>query len=350
MSDAATRAPASAIRVVATACQLALRACFDSAGQFDRARLEWNLAHTEATLRALATGAAPQLFVLPQFSVHGFSMGRKVADWVAASATIPGPETDRLGRLARDLDAWIAGTLFERHAAFPGRHFLTGFLISPAGDVVLCYRKLYAFSTKTRPGDVYHEFVAQFGRDALFPVASTPFGRVGMAIAGDVLWPEVTRSLALRGAEIILNPTGSMRAPAEVGTAFGEIRRVRAYENVACVVFANVGPLNDEPCPAGSRWPSQIIDHEGRVLAEAADGGESHATATLDIGALRAHRATPMRNLLAQLQPALHAPDYADAQLWPLAHWAERPLSEPRELFDVEAATWRRMRESGRFE
>lgn len=348
MTIATASAPAT--RVVATACQLALRACFDAAGRFDPDRLEWNLAHTETTLRALASGAAPQLFVLPQFSVHGFSMGHSVADWCAAAATIPGPETDRLGRLARELDAWIAGTLFERLDAFPGRHFLTGFLISPAGDVVLRYRKLYAFSTKTRPGDIYHEYVARFGHEALFPVATTPFGRVGMAIAGDVLWPEVTRSLALRGAEIILNPTGSMRTPAEVGSAFGEIRRVRAYENVACVVFANVGPLDDAPCPPGSRWPSQIINHEGRVLAEAADGGESHATATLDIGALRAHRATPMRNLLAQLQPALHAPDYAQAQLWPLDHWAARPLTEPRELFAVEADVWRQMRASGRFE
>jgi predicted amidohydrolase len=170
-----------------------------------------------------------------------------------------------------------------------------------------------------------------------------------MAIAGDVLWPEVTRSLALHGAEIILNPTGSMRTAPEVATALPHLRRVRAYENLACLVFANMGPLDDAPCPPGSRWPSQIIDHEGRVLAEAADGGESHATATLDIAALRAYRAAPMRNLLAQLQPALHAPDYSAALLWPLDHWARRPLADPREMFTVEAEVWRRMRESGRF-
>lgn len=336
--------------VVATACQLAVRSCFDTAGRFDAAGVEWNLKHTEQTLRMIAARDRTQLFLLPQFSVHGFAMGRSVADWYDASATIPGPETDRLGRLARELGVWVAGTLSERLEAFPGRHFLTGFVISPDGEVVLRYRKLYAFSTKTRPGDVYGEYVARFGLDALFPVVATPFGRIGMAIAGDVLWPEMTRSLALRGAEIILNPTGAIQTGADAQTALGSVRRVRALENLVYLVFANVGPLDDAACPPGSRWPSQLIDFEGRVLALAADAGECHATATLDVAALRAHRARPMRNLLAQLQPQLHAGDYARAQLWPLDHWAQRPLTNPSELFEVEAETWRGMRASGHFE
>jgi predicted amidohydrolase len=338
------------VATIVTACQLALRSCFDADGCFDAARVEWNFLHTERTLRALAASEHSQLFLLPQFSLQGFSMGRSVADWCAASVSIPGPQTARLGRLARELGAWIAGTLFERLDEFPGRHFLTGFLISPDGEVVLRYRKLYAFSTKTRPGDVYAEYVARFGRESLFPVAVTPLGRIGMAIAGDVLWPEMTRSLALRGAEILLNPMGSMCTPAEQETAFGCVRRVRAHENIAYMVVANIGPLDDAPCPPGSRWPSQVIDFEGRVLAASADGGEAHATAAIDIDALRAQRARPMRNFLAQLQPELHAPDYAQAQLWPLGHWAERPLTNPMELFEVEAGVWRRMRESGRFE
>ena len=335
--------------VVATACQLALRCCFDPAGRFDPARLEWNLAHTEQVLRASAARRPAGLYLLPQFSIHGFAMGRSVADWCAASATIPGPETDRIGRLARELGAWIAGTLFEKLPEFPGRHFLTGFLISPDGEVVLRYRKLYAFSTKTRPGDVYAEYIARFGRDALFPVATTPFGRVGIAIAGDLHWPEMTRSLALRGAEIILNPLGSMRAPADLETASGCIRRVRAFENVAFVVMANIGPLDEEPVTPGNRWPSQIVDFEGRVLAEGPAQGEGEASAVLDVGALRAQRAKPMRNFLAQLQPQLHAADYAEARLWPLDHWASRPLTDPRELFEVEARVWLEMRASGRF-
>ncbi len=333
----------------ATVCQLAIHSCFDGSGRIDPARLEANLAHTEQVVRAHARREHSDLYVLPQFSVHGFAMGPSIADWCALATSIPGPETDRLGRLARELDAWLAGTLVEALPEFPQRHFLTGWLVSPSGDVVLRYRKLYAFSTKTRPGDVYEEYVARFGREALFPVVTTPWGRVGIAIAGDVLWPEVTRAFALRGAEVVLNPTGSMRVPADETTAVPYIRRVRAYENLCYLLCANVGPLNGEPAAEHNRWPSQIIDFEGRVLAEAADSGESHATAVLDLQALRRHRAAPMRNLLAQLQPQLHAPDYASAELWPLGHWAQQPLQQPREMFAVEADVWRRLCESGRF-
>jgi predicted amidohydrolase len=328
---------------------LAIQSCFDTSGRVDAARLDANLAHTEQTLRAHARREHSDIYLLPQFSVHGFAMGPSIADWCALATSIPGPETERLGRLARELGAWIGGTLVEALPEFPQRHFLTGWLVSPAGDVVLRYRKSYAFSTKTRPGDVYDEYVAHFGRDALFPVVTTPWGRVGMAIAGDVLWPEVTRALALRGAEVILNPTGSMRVPADDATAVPYIRRVRAHENLCYLLFANVGPLNGEATTEHSRWPSQIIDFEGRVLAEAADSGASHATAQLDLPALRRHRATPMRNLLAQLQPQLHAPDYAAAELWPPNHWAGQPLQHPREMFAVEADVWRRLCESDRF-
>ena len=156
----------------ATACQIALRSCFDPRAGFDPARLAWNLDHTEEYLRTLARTSGSRLYVLPEFSFQGWAPGRSVADWCAASVRIPGPETARIGRLARDLDAYIAGTLFETLAEFPGRYFLTGFVIAPDGALVLRYRKLYAVSAKTRPGDVYRRYVELFGRESLFPVVS----------------------------------------------------------------------------------------------------------------------------------------------------------------------------------
>jgi predicted amidohydrolase len=321
----------------ATAVQLALKSSFVAGRGFDRARFAANFDHSEALLRRLAGETGSRLFVLPEFSFHGWATGVPLADWNAAAVRLPGPETERLGRLARELDAYVAGTLFEAMPEFPGRHFLTGFVIAPDGELVLRYRKLYAFSAKTRPGDVYERWVGLFGRESLFPVVETPLGRLGMMIAWDAQFPEVARALAMRGADVILHPLGSAFTAADAGSGFTHLREVRAHENACYLVSANMGPLDSTGPEMQGRWPSQVIDPEGRLLAATTVDAESHATATIDLERLRARRAMPVRNWLAQLQPQLHAPDYAAASLWPLSHWERQPLADPREQLELES-------------
>jgi predicted amidohydrolase len=219
-------------------------------------------------------------------------------------------------------------------------------VISPAGELVLRYRKLYAFSAKTRPGDVYERWIELFGRESLFPVVDTPLGRLGMMIAWDAQFPEVARALAMRGADVILHPLGSAFAATDAGSGFTHLREVRAHENACYLVSANMGPLDSTGPEMQGRWPSQVIDPEGRVLAATTVDAESHATATIDLELLRAQRAKPVRNWLAQLQSQLHAPDYAAASLWPLSHWEQRPLADAREQLELESQIVRRLADS----
>lgn len=335
----------------ATACQTAIECCFDTSGTFLPQRVVANQANACEVIRETWRRTGSRLFVLPQFSLHGFSMGRTSADWVNAATRIPGPETERFGELARELGIWISGTLCEVLDAFPGRYFLTGFIVGPSGEVLLRYRKLYAFSTKTRPGDVLTKYLGLFGHEALFPVVRTEIGRLGMAIAGDVNWPEMTRALALRGAEVILNPTAQALMPADRDTGMPCVRRVRAFENLCYVVLANAGPLTGGigPMPE-ARLRSEIVDYQGRVLATAETDAATTVTATVDIEALRRERALPMKNFLAQLQPQLHAPDYAAAKLWPADGWLDAPQQDPMELFRMEHRVWQQMVASGGFE
>lgn len=313
-----------------TACPVSLESCFEAGGT------SRNLDHIEQALRRERRSGDAQLFLLPEFAPYGWAPGKSVAEWNAIAETISGPTVQHLVKLAREMECWLAGTFFERLPEFPGRHFLTGFVVDHLGDVVLRYRKLYAYSQKTRPGDVYSDYVRTYGRESLFPVVDTPFGKIAMAIAYDIFWPEVPRALAMRGAEILLNPFGSARTEAQVGSAFDQVRRVRAFENVMYVAGANIGALKAMPDGPVDRWPCEIVDFEGRILGAVNSVDGRMASARVDVAALRAHRAKPMANWLAQLQPQLHAPDYLAANLWPLDAWLKNPMVDGRDQLAME--------------
>src|SRR5207248_1398409 len=55
---------------------------------------------------------------------------------------VPGPETDALGALARQWDAFVMGQAKARHPEFPGRFFNVGFVLSPEGEVLLRHHKV----------------------------------------------------------------------------------------------------------------------------------------------------------------------------------------------------------------
>lgn len=277
-----------------------------------------------------------KLVVFPEFCVQGYVTGRSIADWERAGVTLPGPETAEMAKLARSLDVHIAGAIYERIPEFPGRYFMSGFMVAPDGatpeaQLKLKYRKVYALTHKSRVGDMYNQYVARFGHDAIFPVVATPLGKIGCAVAADIAWPEVTRTLAMKGAELVFNPTAAAVAPGyasptedidqPVAPAMPMVRRVRAWENIMYLAMSNIGPFYDDDGPIGvsERLLSEIVDFRGRILARAATRAETLVPAVIDMQAMRTHRATqPRFNYLAQLQPAMHVPDYAAAKLCPL--------------------------------
>jgi formamidase len=166
---------------------------------------------------------------------------------------IPGPLTDRVGKMAAKVRRWIvAGSTFERE----GREvYNTALVFSPDGDLVTTYRKLFPwepFETST-PGD------------APPPVFDIPgIGRAGLMICYDGWFPEVARGLALRGAEVILHPTLTSTPDREDELV---LARANAVVNQCYVVNINMGDTI-----GGGR--SIAVDPEGRVLYTAGAGEE----------------------------------------------------------------------------
>ena len=314
-----------------TVCQQALRRVFDETGPFDRSALDFNVAHACEMVHTAVREQGSKLVLLPEFCLHGITPGRSVADWVQASIRMPGPETDRLSAVAAETDAYIGGCSFEFIPDFPDRYWNTAFLIAPSGEMVMKYRKLYAMTSKTRPSDVYSDWIRAYGYKSIFPVVDTPLGRLGFLIARETHWPEVGRALAMKGAEVFLNTMGS-RITVDPATGAHLVRQMRAYENIAYLAAANYGPFIGVAGSAGKpRMYAEIVDFEGRILAQADTYDETTVTAEIDIQALRRRRTGQTNNLLVQLQPRLHARTYATADHFPLDHWLDRPVAHEAE-------------------
>jgi predicted amidohydrolase len=205
---------------------------------------------------------------------------------------IPNEHTEELAAKARRHGIYIqSGTMLERDGRWPGAVFNTTCLIGPDG-ILSRYRKVnpwIPFEVHTSPHDL-----ADYS-DPLFPVVDTPIGRIGCAICYDWLFPEAIRQLTANGAEVLVRVSAYMdpwgaTAPLDWWTV---VNRCRALENVAFVVAANQGASLAHYPPYS--WPggSQVIDYDGRLLAQATPGpGERIVVAPIDVAALRHERAT----------------------------------------------------------
>ena len=125
-----------------------------------------------------------------------------------APMNLPGPYTEMISAKACQRGIYIAANMMEVHPDFPGRFFNTSFLISPQGAILIKHWKnnnnAWVFPYTT-PSDIYSEFVARFGREALFPLSRTEIGNIGLLTCGELGFPENARCTMMNGAEILLH-------------------------------------------------------------------------------------------------------------------------------------------------
>ena len=217
------------------------------------------------------TGSDTRLVVLPEYVLTGFPIGESPEEWIAKACLSEGCiEYDALGRIAEKNTVFLAGNGYEFDRNFPGIFFQTSFIIDPSGEVILRYRRLNSMFTPT-PHDVWDRYLDLYGLDGVFPVASTTIGRLGAVASEEILYPEVARCLAMRGAEVIVHSTCEVASPRL--TPKGTARRARALENLLYVISCNTAAVEGIDLPSASAdGGSMIVDYQGQVLAEAGQG------------------------------------------------------------------------------
>lgn len=179
--------------------------------------------------------------------------------------TMPGPTESRYQALAKKHRIWlIPGSIYERVG---DDVFNTAPVISPEGEVVARYRKMYPFlpyETGVKSGK---EFVT-------FEVPNV--GRFGVSICYDHWIPETTRALVWRGAEVIIHPTmtNTIDRPQELILA-----QANAIANQCYFVDVNcAGQLGN--------GRSIIVGPEGEVIHQSGEVGEQ-IPFTVDLSRVR---------------------------------------------------------------
>ena len=266
---------------------------------------------------ATFSGDTVRLAVLPEYFLTGFPMGESIPQWrEKACLEINGPEYEALGELAQKHQVYLSGNAYELDSHFPELYFQTSFIISDSGDVVLRYRRLVSMFAPT-PHDVLDAYLDHHGTDSLFPVVDTPLGRLACVASEEILYPEITRALALRGAEVICHSSSEVCSPRI--TPKNIAKQARAYENMVYIVSANTAGISGQPIPTESTdGHSQVVDYKGRVLAEAGQGESMNGYAEIDIEAQRRTRTKPaMTNILARQRLELFSSVYAGEAVYP---------------------------------
>jgi len=280
-------------------------------------------------------GTDLKLVCLPEYFLTSFPLGETRAQWKAKAAIdVNGKESEALGALAQKFKLFLCGNAYENDPNFPDLYFQSNLIWGPNGDVVLRYRRLISLYAPT-PYDVLDRYLEVYGADALFPVADTEIGKLATIASEEILYPEIARMHAMKGAEVLLHPTSEVGSPAL--TAKDIAKRARAIESMAYVVSANSASIEGIAVPAASTdGMSKIVDWNGKVLVEAGTGETMVANAVIDLPALRdTRRRTGMTNFLARQPNQLYADAYAKQEFAPAN---ATPDGKMRERSDVLAA------------
>jgi N-carbamoylputrescine amidase len=222
-----------------------------------------------------AAGRGAQVICLQELFRSQYFCREENAELFALAEPIPGPTTETLGRLAKELGVVVIASLFERRAA--GLYHNTAVTIGPDGEIVGMYRKMHI------PDDpLYFEKFYFTPGDLGFVNFNTPFARVGVLVCWDQWYPEAARLSSLSGANILFYPTAIGWHPAEKAQygaaqldAWRTIQRAHAIANGIYVAAVNrVG--HEGPAGGGLEfWGSSFIaDPFGLVVAEASSANE----------------------------------------------------------------------------
>ncbi len=226
---------------------------------------EENLARSTQKIQTAASKGAQIICLQELFCSRYFCQKKDVAFFDLAEP-IPGPTTDRLSNLARELQVVIIASIFEKRA--PGVYHNSAVTFDPTGKLVGKYRKMHI------PDDPYYYEKFYFAPGDLgFQSCSTSYAEVGVLVCWDQWFPEAARLTALKGAQLLFYPTAIGWLEGEVEetnraqyAAWETVQRGHAVANGVFLAAVNRVGREEKLTFWGQSF---VCDPFGRVLARA---------------------------------------------------------------------------------
>lgn len=197
--------------------------------------------------------------------------------YAALAETIPGPTTRLLGEVAERRGLHIVVGMAERHPTITGVLWNSAVLIGPSGKILQVQHKVHI------PAGEKHYFSPGSG----FAVTETELGRIALSVCYDGRFPESSRVMALKGAEIVCSLWARHGVPGQVNAEAGHhLAFVRAHESSLFYLFCNrvgtengnaflghsaIGAPNGELLAASPTSDEEVIraDLRGETIASA---------------------------------------------------------------------------------
>lgn len=236
----------------------------------------------------------PDLVVFPELCTSGYVLSQTLL--TRTSEPIPGQTTDMLETQAKRFDTVIVAGINEQSS---NCYYNSAVILTPNGDLST-YRKVHLFKREKE----------RFKPGATFPVVKTEKANIGVMICFDWFFPETTRILALKGADIIAHPSNLVPPHPTKGLA------IRALENKVFTVTANrIGREGDLTFLGHSK----VVTPTGDTIAKASKNSKELVTVDIDLKKARTKTITTRNHLFTDIhyptlqELAKHYHYYVDA-------------------------------------
>lgn len=238
--------------------------------------------------RACREGRKPDFLLYNEFPLTGYSTGTR-DEKLKFTIEIPGPETERLGAVAKDCDTYIIFGSYATDPDWPGHILSINTVIGRDGRVAKKFWKTRNVKRLTPDGEiptttiesVRDAYRTRYGIEEEFPVLRTEYGNI--AVSTVQLDPFVFAAFAMRGVEIMFR----------TATLFSvqDVRATALFHNFYSAMSNITFPPDSDAAPFGG--DSLIVGPRGEILAQLEGNVEGFIEAEIPIAEFRNGRRIP---------------------------------------------------------
>jgi predicted amidohydrolase len=212
------------------------------------------------------------IIVFPELFNSGYRVEEN--DGILAEP-IPGPTTNWMLKLAKEYQSYVIAAFMERCPNRKGVVYDTAVLAGPGG-LIGRYRKIYLWQSEA----------TRWSRGVDLPVFDLGFAKIGIQICYEVGFPESSRILALKGADILVFSAAFNRLRTNV---WDIATQARAVENGVYVIASNRSGIEKNETAYSAH--SRIINPRGEVVQQAVEENEIIVSG-IDVDLVRRQRET----------------------------------------------------------